>query len=78
MYDTFESAIIAFFDKYNIHIRTDIDHYRKDNKGTILSLGENDIIRLFDFANDMQNYDYNEGIYDFRAALTSYGEPLNN
>lgn len=78
MYDTFESAIIAFFDKYGIHIKTDIDHYRKDNKGTILSLGENDIIRLFDFANDMQNYDYNEGIYDFRAALTSYGEPLNN
>lgn len=78
LYDSFDSAITAFFNKHGIRIKKDLDHYRNEDKSTILLMGENNIVNLFEFVNNMIRSDYSMSTFDFEAALKAYGTLLES
>lgn len=74
LYDRFDSAITAFFDKQGIHIQRNLELYRNEDKGTILLKDENDIVSLFEFVNELARRDFSTSTFDFVAVLSSYGK----
>lgn len=78
LYDTFESAITAFFEKHGIQIKKNLPHYRNENKESILEKDENNMVDLFAFVNEVKSWDFDTNRVDFEATLTTYGELSKN